>query len=519
VLLTLHTSHLGGMCTNGLGQWDAKSDHRRCPLFGEILDRLETHYRETYGEGSPEHLAARYSVTKYPVGAFEPHVIERLLTDLVAAEPGLTVWLGFYPETVERAGAALTALTCRALGGDERRRATARVFVDATYEGDLAALAGVPCRIGREGHAEYGEPHAGQLFTQIIGQAAPSLAVRGVLNLHPFPAQQGPIDPASPRTADGCIQAYNTRACLTRDPARRLLLDSPPANYDRGEFLHYRRRSLTITADIAGKNSYNSPILPGENWAYPEADWPTRARLTRRHHDFALGLMYFLQNDPTVPADERERHRIWGLPADEYPDHGHLPYEMYVREARRIVGRHVLTELDLLPREGLLRPRPFADSIAFTDWYMDSHSCSRDLGTFGEGPGLLGSAAYPYDGKLILTEEFRPGMVPYRSLVSAAVANLLVPVCLSATHLAWGSVRLEPIWIHLGEVAGYAACQALASGEAVNALDTSRLQRTLLGAGAAIAFFNQHRTAPARADYADRQLAAAHGEWDSYDLA
>jgi hypothetical protein len=191
---------------------------------------------------------------------------------------------------------------------------------------------------------------------------------------------------------------------------------------------------------------------------------------------------------------------------------------MYVRETRRIVGRHVLTENDLLPRKGLMRPRPFADSIAFTDWYMDSHSCSRDVGTHGVGDDLVGSAEFPFDGKLILTEEFRPGMVPYRCLLPQEVSNLLVPVCLSSTHVAWGSMRLEPIWIHLGEVAGFAACQALASGETVVDLDVSHLQKTLLDAGVTIAFFNQHRDAADRPDYADRQLAACHGDWDSYDL-
>jgi len=228
--------------------------------------------------------------------------------------------------------------------------------------------------------------------------------------------------------------------------------------------------------------------------------------------------MWFLQNDPSVPAERREEAREWGLPIDEYTDNGHLPYEIYVRETRRIVGRHVLSENDLLPREGRLRPRPFEDSIAFTDWYMDSHSCSRDVGTYGQGPDVVGNEDFPFDGKLVPTAEFRPGMVPYRSLVAAEVKNLIVPVCASATHVAWGSVRLEPIWIHLGEVAGFAACQALATGESVLSLDVSRLQKTVLDAGLSIAFFNQHRNVAERSDYGDRQLAACHGEWDNYDL-
>ena len=518
VLLTQHNRHIGGMCTNGLGQWDAKSDHRRCPVFAEIIDRLEGHYRETYGEGSAEYRAAQYRVGRYPVGSYEPSVIERIFNQMVEAEPTITAWLGVYPDSVAVEGTAITAATFRELNGKARRSAKGHIFIDATYEGDLAALAGVPCRIGREGHDEYGEPHAGRLLTQVERGDAPSLAAAGVLNLHTFPMRQGPIDPTGPGIGDRAIQAYNMRPCVSRDPANHILLEEPPANYDRAELLHYRRRRLAISANIHGKNSYNAAILPGENWDYPEAGWATRDHLTQRHLDFALGLMWFLQNDSSVPAEQRERFRTWGLPADEFTDNDHVPYEMYVRETRRIVGCHVLTENDLLPRHGFMRPRPFADSIAFTDWYMDSHSCSRDVGTYGVGDDLVGTPDYPFDGKLILTEEFRPGMVPYRSLVPEGVDNLLAPVCVSATHVAWGSVRLEPIWIHLGEVAGFAACQALVSGETVTSLDVSRLQKTLLEAGVAIAFFNQHREAAGRSDYADRQLAACHGDWDRYDL-
>jgi hypothetical protein len=518
VVLTQHTAHLGGMCTNGLGQWDAKSDHRRCPIFAEILDRLETHYRETYGPESTAHHAARYTVKRYPVGSFEPSVIERIFNELVAAEANLTVWTGFYAASASVIARAIRSVVFRAWGGQEQRTVSARVYIDATYEGDVAAIAGVPCRVGREGQDEHAEPHAGRLFTQMRNQPGPSLALRGALNTLTFHLQQGPTDPASPGDGDGYVQAYNLRACVSRDPASRILLERPPERYDRAEFMTYTRRSLAIVADINGKNTYNSAILPGENRDYPDGDWPTRRRIDQRHRDFALGLMWFLQNDPSIPAERREAYRTWGLASDEYADNGHLPYEIYVREARRIVGRHVLTENDLLPRDGFMRPRPFHDSIAFTDWYMDSHSCTPDVGTWGPGYGMSGSEAYPYDGKLILSEEFRPGMIPYRSMVPENLDNLLVPVCLSSTHVAWGALRLEPVWIHLGEVAGFAACQCLGQGQTVTGLDVSRLQHTLLSAGASIAFFNQHRDAGGHSGYAQRQLAACHGEWDGYDL-
>jgi len=509
------------MCVNGLGQWDAMSDHRRCPIFYEILDRLETHYRETYGPESPEFLAARYSVERYPVGSYEPSVIEKVFNDLVRNESNITVELECFPESAEVTESNILKAVFKHMRNDSRQVVAARVFVDATYEGDLAAAAGVPYRVGREAAAEYDEPHGGFALTNLRDSEFPGMVAQGRLNIKLHGHANGrivPVDPASSRGADHHIQAYNLRGCVCRDPANRIFLERPPEQYDRAEFLHYRRGGLAIDADIHRKNSCNSPILPGENWGYPEGNWATRERIARRHVNFGLGWMWFLQNDPSVPAERREEAREWGLPIDEYTDNGHLPYEIYVRETRRIVGRHVLSENDLLPREGRLRPRPFEDSIAFTDWYMDSHSCSRDVGTYGQGPDVVGNEDFPFDGKLVPTAEFRPGMVPYRSLVAAEVKNLIVPVCASATHVAWGSVRLEPIWIHLGEVAGFAACQALATGESVLSLDVSRLQKTVLDAGLSIAFFNQHRNVAERSDYGDRQLAACHGEWDNYDL-
>lgn len=518
VLLTQHTKHLGGMCTNGIGQWDAKSDNRRCPIFREILARLETHYRETYGPDSAEYRAARYTIERYPVGSFEPSVIEGIFNDLVASEKTLTVWTGYYPATATVRNRTIKSVVFQAWQGDSKREVSARIFIDATYEGDLAAVAGVSCRIGRESREEHGEPHAGRLFTRFIPEPAPSLATQGVLNILTFPMRQGPIDPTSPHTGDNCVQAYNLRACICRDPANKILLERPPDRYDRTGYLNYTRRFLPISADIHGKNSCNSPVLPGANHAYPDGNWATRMQTEQTHRDFALGLMWFLQNDPSIPVQEREHHCQWGLPADEFIDNGNLPYEMYVRETRRICGRHILTENDLLPRAGFLRPRTFEDSIAFTDWYMDSHSCTADIGTCGLGAGISGTVDYPFEGKLILTEEFRPGMVPYRSLVPENLDNLLVPVCVSATHIAWGSVRLEPILIHLGEVAGFAACQALAQGETVGKLDTARLQKTLMDTGVSIAFFNQHLTLSKNSNYAGRQLAACYGEWDSYNI-
>jgi hypothetical protein len=223
----------------------------------------------------------------------------------------------------------------------------------------------------------------------------------------------------------------------------------------------------------------NSPILPGDNHGYPEAAWPEREKIIARHRDFALGLMWFLQNDESVPAKQREGFREWGLAKDEFPDHDHIPYEMYVREARRLVGRHVFKEQDNSLAPGLARTPIMPDSIAITDWYMDSHSCTRE-----SRPG------FRYDGKLILTEESRPGQIPYRALLPRDLDNLLVPVCLSTTHVAWGAVRLEPVWMCTGEAAGFAAGLAKREHTTPGQLDPEKLIRTLVDHRQFVSFFN-----------------------------
>jgi hypothetical protein len=479
VLLVNHTAHLGGMMANGLFQWDALYGGPRAPLFSELLGNIETHYRATYGEKSRDFQSIRFTQAHYPIGMVEPHIAEREFNRLIAGEKNITVLLRHDPTSVLRDGALLRGLTLHASGGAGEIHVRAAMFVDATYEGDLAALAKVPYRIGREARAEFNEPHAGVVFANIASGPAPRDAVEGRLNIHPYNSHQGSIDPTSPFTADGAVQAYNLRPMVTRDPANRILLTAPPPNYRRGEFLHYDRKSIAAHEGPNHKAMMNSPILPGENHAYPEADWPTREQITRRHTEFCLGLMWFLQNDESMSAAARARFREWGLPKDEFTDNGNLPYEMYVREARRIVGRHVYTEHDNSPAPGLDRTPIQPDSIAITDWYMDSHAC-----TTNSRPG------FRYDGKLILTEESRPGQIPYRSLLPQGVDNLLVPVCLSATHVAWGAVRLEPVMMEVGDAVGFATALSKKQHVAPAALNPDELVHTLCEAGFLVSFFN-----------------------------
>lgn len=478
VLLVQHNKHIGGMLTNGLMQWDALYGGPRSPVFNEYAKMIEDHYRETYGEGSAQHSLARYTQSHYPIGRMEPSVAEHLFNKLVSAEKNITTLFSHYPAKVTKEDALLKALSLREYGTSKDIHVTGSTYVDATYEGDLAAVSKVPYRVGRESREEFGEPHAGKVFTNISGESGPQDAKDGKLNLHLYGHVQGSIDPTSPFSADAAIQAFNHRFCLSDEPGNIRLPEKPPG-YNREEYVDYNRKGMNA-GRLNGKSTFNSAILPGENHAYPDATWPEREKIIMRHTNFALGLMWFLQNDESVPEAKRAGYRRIGLPLDEYTDNDNLPYELYVREARRIVGRHVFTQHDNMAAKGMTRTPIHADSIAFTDWSMDSHDCTTD-----RRPG------YAYDGKLILTEESRPAQIPYRSLLPKEIDNLLVPVCLSATHVAWGAVRLEPVWMQTGEAAGFAAALSKKHQTTPGKLDPDLLVRALVTNRHFVTFFNE----------------------------
>lgn len=506
VLLVQHNRHIGGMMTNGLMQWDALYGGPRAPLFTELLRNIEKHYIEFSGRDSKDHQIIRCTHEHYPISWAEPHVAEREFNRLVAGEKNITLLLSHYPSAAQREGSMLRSVNLQEYGGEKKITVRAAAFADATYEGDLLAVAKVPYRVGREAKDEYQEPHAGKVFVNIDSTSAPREAVEGRLNIRPYNSRQGTIDPMSPFTADGAVQAYNYRFCVTNDPANRIMLEAPPANYDREEFAHFDRKGIATNAGPNGKSHMNSPILPGENHAYPEATWAEREKITQRHRDFALGLIWFLQNDPSVSESGRAKFCEWGLPKDEYPDNNHIPYEMYVREARRLVGRHVFTEHDNSLAPGLGRTPIFPDSIAITDWYMDSHACTKE-----SRPG------FHYDGKLILTEESRPAQIPYRALLPRDVDNLVVPVCLSATHVAWGAVRLEPVWMSTGEAAGFAVALAKRDKTTPGQLDSDKLVRALVEHQQLITFYNDVKVDRNDARISGVEYFGTKGFFPSYD--
>lgn len=511
VVLVHHHRHIGGMLSNGLGILDTIYDGRRAPLYDEFHDRLAAHYRDADGEGSPNHLASLWP----PRGTAgrprcEPHVAEKIFEAMVAAEKNIVLVRKFHPVGVTREGRLLSSVRFRRMEGTDELVFSASAFADASYEGDLAAVADAGMTWGRESRAQYGEPHAGRIFTKAFfnkkpGDYYPSAMRTEGLNVRGFRATTGPLLPGSTGEGDRAIQAYNFRMCYTSDPDNRIPVEKP-ARYERDIYLKLRDR-WSIGGSIQNKKtSWNVPLLPGGNFDYPDGDWPTRHAITARHRDLALGLLWFLQNDGEVPAELRQKAKEWGLPKDEFTDNGGVPWEMYVREARRLVGRKVFTEHDAVVVEGIKRAPFSTDSIAITEWPLDSHSCH-----FDKVPGS------DDEGKIILTEETRPGQVSYRTLLPKEIDNLLVTVCLSASHVGWGTIRLEPVWMHVGESAAYAVAESKKAGVPPADLSPPALQRRLVERGVMLGFFNDFDMAAPTPEQRAAQFFVSRGFFAEYD--
>lgn len=488
--LVTYNAHLGGMMAGGLSFTDTFIREPRAPLFEEFREAVLDHYRTEYGADSPQFEAAQDPL------CFEPTVAESIFDSMVESEDDLSVTWEHRPVSAERSGGKLVAATFEPFDDDGERLVRADAFVDATYEGDLYAAAGTDYRVGREPRQAFDEPHAGRIFSE-----------KGTR-----------IFPGSTGAGDDAVQSYDYRLCLSRDPDNRRYPETPEG-YDREEFLpivaddseeagrydavdvvatkeecylksevvrptieEIRERglaSILLLRDLPNeKGDLNTADLPGEADDYPEGDWETRERITTRHERHVLGMLYFLQNDEAVPEDIRSEAREWGLAADEFTDNDNVPFQLYVREARRLVGRETFTENDARIAEGLDRAPINDGAVAIAEYPMDSHD--------------VRPVRYPdslCDGHVFLGEITVPSQVPWGTFLPEGLDNLLVPVALSATHVGFGTIRLEPTWMQLGETAGLAAALAAERDVLPGELDAEAVQRELLELGSTIAYF------------------------------
>ena len=474
VALVSKGEHVGGLMASGLSITDLRFRWAFGAIFDEFARNVRTYYAERYGEQSEQ-------VEQCNGGFwFEPHVAERVFDDMLRAEPNVRVWRGMeLKEAVvreDRLEEAVFQYTVDLAVGEERRAQAAfraTVFIDASYEGDLAARAGVPFRAGRESREDYGEPYGGFIFLR-----NPGLQV---------------LD-GSTGAGDERVQAYNYRLCLTnRDDLR--VPPVKPADYARDEYAPLvalcnegKLRTLNDIIRLApipnGKyNGNNRPIvrsldLPEANTAYPDGDERTRAAIRQQYEDYMTGLLWFVQNDPELSEELREEARTWGFCRDEFADNRHIPYELYVREARRIVGRKTFTAHDASLAPGSERTPSHEDAVAVGDYHVDSHVVQR------QRPG------WPQiEGHVYLRALSKPAQIPFGVIVPERIRGLLVPGAMSATHLGFSVLRMEPPWMALGQAAGAAAHLALEMGVEAGDVPVAALQRMLLEAGQVISFF------------------------------
>ena len=477
VTLVAYHDHLGGMMTSGLGKSDIEKRDMIGGLFTEMVHRVHTHYVATYGKN---HQNVRLCREGY---YYEPSVAESVLEDMVREQPTITVMKGWRLESAWVTQNRLRAVDVVQRHSGESRRLGSRVFIDATYEGDLYAAAGAEFRLGRESRDEYGEPHAGVIY---------------------YDYQAKRILPGTTGDADERLPAYTYRLCLTTDPNNSHRLTDPPEDYDRRCYLGYFQdlkagrlagpkvfkpgrgynpahfntlvRALSVTAIPNKKTDVNINPRPlgfpfvEENRGYIEGDEAMRQRICRRHRNLTLGLLWFLQNDSDVPEKHRQLANQLHLAKDEFLDNGHFPFQLYVREGRRLVGEYTLTEDDITGDGKKQGMRQHEDSVAIGEFPIDSFPCrKRQPGDTIVLEGYLG----------MLDHITRPYEIPYRIMIPQRIDGLIVPVAASTTHVGFSSIRMEPTWMALGQAAGVAASIAVEQDLQPRNIPPDKLQHRL----------------------------------------
>jgi hypothetical protein len=489
VVLICPETHLGGMSSGGLGWTDTGNKAVIGGIAREFYQRVWQHYagpdawrwqsREDYGnkgQGTPAIDGAQRTMW-----IFEPHVAEAVFEAFVA-ESSIPVfrdrWLD-RENGVEMDGARIASITM--LSGE---RYVGKSFIDATYEGDLMAAAGADYFVGRESSRTYGEKwngvqkdarHHGHYFkTPIDPYVRPGDPTSGLL------PGISPEDPGENGAGDRRIQAYCYRMCLTRVPENRVPFPKPEG-YDAADYELLLRvldsgwREVfekfdpipNLKTDTNNHGPFSTDNI-GMNYDYPEASYPRRKDIVAEHESYQKGLMYFLANDERVPEDVRIPMSGWGLAKDEFADNGNWPYQIYVREARRLIGRYVMTEQDCLGE------RATPDPVGMGSYTMDSHNVQRYVTAEGfvQNEGDIG----------VPTGEYQ---IAYGSLVPklGQCTNLVVPVCVSSSHIAYGSIRMEPVFMILGQSAATIAAMAIDQKLGVQELEYERLRNRLISDG------------------------------------
>ena len=486
VIVVSPDKHLGGLSAGGLGFTDTGNKEVIGGLAREFYHRVYMKYqadanwewqkREEYGnvgQGTPAIDGDRRTMW-----IFEPHIAEEVFEDFVK-ENQITV---YRDEWLDReSGVSMEKGRITSIKTLSGKVFEGRMFMDATYEGDLMASAGVAYHVGRESTDTYDEKwngvqtgvlHHGHHFrTEISAYIDPKDPSSGLL-----PNVSG-MEAGAYGSADKRIQAYCFRMCLSNHPENKVPFPKPE-NYDPyqyellGRVLESGWRELfnkfdpipNRKTDTNNHGPFSTDFIGG-NYDYPEASYERRAEIIQEHKDYQQGLLYFIATDPRVPEDLQATFNEWGLAADEFTDNGNWPHQLYIREARRMIGEYVMTEKDVLTE------RQVPESVGIGSYTMDSHNTQRYVKPDGfvQNEGDIGvKIPVPYQ-------------ISYRSLIPKAeeCTNLFVPVCVSSSHIAFGSIRMEPVFMILGQSAATAAVLAMEQDIDVQQLAYHELQERL----------------------------------------
>lgn len=495
VVLCDHYDHTGGIVANGLTNADIGKRQAVGGLWYEYTRRVLKHY-ETIDAGDPEQPNVKLCRNGY---WYEANAAAKIFQDMLDEQEGrISLLLSHVLTGATVEGNRLTAITLEGPGG-AKAELRAPVFIDATYEGDLAAAAGAPFRTGRESRDEYNEPHAGRIY----------MLFRGTELL-----------PGSTGEADNATQAYCFRFHVTTDPDKRVPIEKP-AGFNRDDYhwvLEDIRAGLATTFRHViqvypmprGRFELNSDHihpdtgvpkesldLAEDNWEWPTATPARRREIYQRYLSHNVGLIWLLQNDPEVPEAMRQDSLRYGWHRDEWPDNGHVPKQVYVRQGRRIVGDYILTERDADIDPALGRTRIQPASIATIEHAFDPHGHHKY------------DPAHPNVREGYFYVPHQPFQVPYGVLVPRRIDGLLVPVSCSCSHVAYNALRMEPVFMALGEAAGAAAHLAIGKNVAPRAVPTAELQHILVERGAVVTFY--HDLAFNDSDFPAFQYLGARG--------
>lgn len=482
VVLVSRDRHVGGMSANGLGYADTGNHEAIGGLAARFYRDVRAHYAAHGVEDLPLPQDVKAGDDPDAMYVFEPHVAARIYEEWLAEagiEPVRAAPLDRAGGGVEKSGESV-----RALRTTDGRTFGGKVFVDASYEGDLLAECGVSFVTGREANRDFDETLNGvqnarsvvhQFDLDVDPYNVPGQPLSGLLpNIEPGPADND-------GDGDDRIQAYNFRLCMTTREDLRVPF-AKPTTYDPREYELLARYLDAGWRDLFRKhdpipngktdtNNYGafSTDFIGGSQRYPAASDAERLEIVAAHRAYTEGLLWFLQNDPRTPADVRALMRPWGLCRDEFADNGHWPRELYVREARRMRSDFVMTERHICGHV------PTDMSIGMGSYTMDSHNVRRfvDARGFARNEGD------------VQVNAGRAYAISYRAITPRGeeASNLLVPVALSVTHIAFGSVRMEPVFTILGQSAGAAAALAVRRGVAVQDVPYEELGPLLVAAG------------------------------------